>query len=460
MAAEQTTEAETTERAAAKRQRQPVKLSAKRVEAERSNGKQRDIYDGKVQGLVLRISKTGNRKTWCLIYRIGKTKHRWTIGPADDERGAISLEKARRLAEAEKAKLNSAMTLAEKRQADPRNQKVRDRKAKTFSEAIPLFLAAKRQKARRPSTLREYERILNTVANKRGWKDLTLPEISDEDVSSLIGDIGGKYAANRTLSALGSFFSWAVKAAPQPMKIRINPCKLVERPHPEPRRKRVLDADEIRALWTALDHAKVQRSADDTARAPITAQVARLLQFLLVTAQRSTETANMRWADVELPDDWQTNEQLTGAWWTIPATETKTNREHRVWVSLPGLRLLREARAAAGNSEWVWASETRSSANVGIRSKRALAALRRAEAIKFDARRHDLRRTAATAMRAARVAREDVEMVLNHVGGSGAIMSYDHYTGSDEKQRALDVWALRLTAILADDKAKVLPFAR
>jgi len=189
--------------------------------------------------------------------------------------------------------------------------------------------------------------------------------------------------------------------------------------------------------------------------------VARLLQMLLVAVQRSGETAKMKWSDLELPSDWQTSLNLAGGWWTIPGTETKNGRTHRVWLTATAMSLLREAKAAAPDSKWVFASQTQTAANVGARSKKAMASLRRMNAIDFDATRHDLRRTGVVGMRAAGVTRAIVEMVVNHAGAGGPISHYDHYEGAEEKRTALTKWEQRLTAILAaDGSKKVVPFAR
>ena len=66
-----------------------------------------------------------------------------------------------------------------------------------------------------------------------------------------------------------------------------------------------------------------------------------------------------------------------------------------------------------------------------------------------DARGHDMRRTAATAMRKAGVPRADVSAVLNHTpAGAQATAHYDLYDMLNEKRAALDSWARTLAAIV------------
>lgn len=59
------------------------------------------------------------------------------------------------------------------------------------------------------------------------------------------------------------------------------------------------------------------------------------LQFLILTATRTSEVLNATWAEVG----------LDAAVWTIPADRMKAGREHRVPLSKPALALLRELRA-------------------------------------------------------------------------------------------------------------------
>jgi integrase len=59
------------------------------------------------------------------------------------------------------------------------------------------------------------------------------------------------------------------------------------------------------------------------------------LQYLILTATRTSEVLNATWAEVD----------LDGAVWTIPADRMKAGREHRIPLSKPALALLRELHA-------------------------------------------------------------------------------------------------------------------
>ena len=76
-----------------------------------------------------------------------------------------------------------------------------------------------------------------------------------------------------------------------------------------------------------------------------------------------------------------------------------------------------------------------------------------------DFRGHDLRRTAASAMTGGGVPRLTVGKVLNHAE-TGVTAVYDRHGYDAEKQAALTWWDAKLTAILENERSKVLPFAR
>jgi integrase len=188
--------------------------------------------------------------------------------------------------------------------------------------------------------------------------------------------------------------------------------------------------------------------------------IARGLQVLLLTAQRSGEVFTMKWEDLDLVDGWE-NLKLVSGWWTISATRSKNKQAHRVPLVPRVVDLLREAKATRPvNNRWVFGGEKDGS--VAARASKAMRELRRAEAIDFDVHRHDLRRTAATEMGRAGVQRTTIAHVLNHVDrGSRATQIYDRYDHDAEKRVALETWARRLDEVLtARAPVRVVAFAR
>ena len=95
--------------------------------------------------------------------------------------------------------------------------------------------------------------------------------------------------ANRVKALASTIFNFASKKALVPETFA-NPCANVEQPTKEESRERVLNDDEIKALWKHLD-----------TRAEPTASIYRLV---LLTGQRPGEVKAMRWSDIDGDNIW------------------------------------------------------------------------------------------------------------------------------------------------------------
>jgi integrase len=72
---------------------------------------------------------------------------------------------------------------------------------------------------------------------------------------------------------------------------------------------------------------------------------------------------------------------------------------------------------------------------------------------------HDLRRTAATGMAALGVSQFDIARVLNH-SDSSVTAIYNRHAYLAEKRRALDLWANRLSEIVASAPQRIVPLRK
>jgi integrase len=169
-------------------------------------------------------------------------------------------------------------------------------------------------------------------------------------------------------------------------------------------------------------------------------------RLILLTAQRPGEVFRMRWRDIE-----------DGAWWVIPAEVAKNGEANRVFLSPQARAILHDLHPHTGTSEWVLESPhkpgthltTIKTANTGILSRTGMRPWTP----------HDLRRTAASKMRALGVDRIVVQAILNHKDRSVTAV-YDRYGADPEKQRALTDWGRRLEAMAngGEPGAKVVEF--
>jgi integrase len=156
---------------------------------------------------------------------------------------------------------------------------------------------------------------------------------------------------------------------------------------------------------------------------------------------------------------------LKAATWTIPGARTKNSYQHTVPLSALATKLIREALADAGDSNFVFPNPS------GTGSLPAAAVARTiARAHESDGRfgidhftTHDCRRSAVSYMAQLGVSPIVLGHVINHrsVTKAGVTLSaYSHYDYAKERRDALDLWADRLQAIIENKAAVVVPMQR
>ena len=329
---------------------------------------------------------------------------------------------------------------------DPAADKKAKRRAGTFNELTHLYIEkyAKLNKA----SWEKDEAIINRNL-KPAWGTRKAASITRRDVNKLLNEIverGAPIQANRVLEIIRKMYSWAIGS--DRVELDVNPCHEVKKPSKERRRDRVLDAEEIKALWPM---------AGEDAR--ITEPSRLTLRLVLVTAQRPGEVAGLAWN--ELDYDWETSEE---PFWTIPGDRTKNRQAHRVPLSPLAVVLLKEAKVLAGDDSGLAFPSPRSRQKMEIddrpTSKPILVnslshALIRSGHFGIEHFvPHDLRRTASTHMTGPQcgVSRFILERVLNHADQTVTGRHYDLYHYDAEKRVALNAWSRRLKDILAGKK--------
>ena len=142
-------------------------------------------------------------------------------------------------------------------------------------------------------------------------------DIDRADVLALVEAVAKRspWQAHHMLSYASRFFNWAIERGIYGLESllceRIRPSRLIGRKEP---RQRVLDDDEIQALWTACTDYPFGS----------------FVRMLLLTGQRRTEVAGMRWSEIDL------HRKV----WTIPAARMKAGAAHVVPLTAPVIELL------------------------------------------------------------------------------------------------------------------------
>jgi integrase len=203
-------------------------------------------------------------------------------------------------------------------------------------------------------------------------------------------------------------------------------------------RNRVLDDQEIRDVWRALDELGV-----DAPRC-----YPPLVKTILLTSARREEASGMH------------TDEITGADWLIPGERYKTKLPHLVPLTDAVLGLLE----LGGKKGFVFSSDKGKTQFSGwSKSKKALDA-KIAEIRKREDRppmpkwvHHDLRRSARTLMSRAKVPADHAERAMGHVMGD-VRRAYDVWEYRDEKRAAFEQLAALVQRILhPDSKVISLP---
>ena len=231
-----------------------------------------------------------------------------------------------------------------------------------------------------------------------------------------IEDAGAPVMADRVLAHLRRALNWYATRDDQFAPPIVKGMSRA-RPAAERARSRILDDQEIRDLWAALD--------DLGDEAP--ACFPNLVRTLFLTATRRAMVGDLAWDEIE------------GRNWTAPAGRNKGGRDHLVPLTDAVIDLLGERRAG-----FVFSSDHGKTPFSGFSKAKAALDAKLAELRKRDGHKpmapwvlHDLRRTARSLMSRAGISSDHAERVLGHVI-PGIRATYDRHQFADEKRDALE----------------------
>lgn len=428
-------------------------------------------YDAALPGFGIRAyAKTTNNpspaKSWLVLYAFDGRRRRFTFGTvarsvevaASDSPDAIlehvldggkpilGLSQARRVAD--------LLLALSKNGQDPAAEKERRKaearfRAKSFSKAVDDFIKEYVEPNFTPRGQKEATRPLERL--KKDWGRRDLVDISRLDLIDFRDRMkaqSGPFAAERNLSVLKRFFRWCVDKG----RLDSSPAQLVASPIEKSERKsrdRYLSEGEIEVVWTAFSRLGYPFGS--------------FMKMLLITGQRRSEVAGMRWDEIDL------NKKT----WILPRDRTKSDREHIVPMSSLALDMLAGLphfkRDNDGSGTFVFSNRAGRVPISGFSTAKKEVDQTVADIIKERHletpiepwRLHDLRRSAAThmaAMKNSKVSNESLvpphvlASILNHSPGSihGVTAIYNRYKYLAEKQVALEAWANQLRSITGE----------
>ncbi|MCA8897044.1 MAG: tyrosine-type recombinase/integrase [Amphiplicatus sp.] len=365
-----------------------------------------EIADPEMPGMTLRISRDGV-KTFAFRYRDKHgDQHRVTLGRYP----GLSLKAAR----AEALKHRGAVAKGE----SPAEKK-RRAKVATLSELVQEFLIRYAYKNR---SAKETERILNKELVAKLGKNRDITSIKKPDILKIIdgiADRGKKSAARNALAQIRKLFNWAVSRD----LLELSPANGVTPPAPPAQRHRTLTDDELAAIWLATFKEEWRFN--------------HYIRLLMLTGQRRTQTAKLRWSWIDFERDII----------NFPASVMKNKLDFTLPMSAEIKELLKSLTAIASDNDThrkiddrVFPTRSKSNSESVISGfSKAKQRLDKASGV-TDWVYHDFRRAASTYLNGPmKVEEKVVERLLSHKPlGIGAV--YNKWEYLDEKRTALALW--------------------
>ncbi|MES9963573.1 MAG: tyrosine-type recombinase/integrase [Candidatus Sedimenticola sp. 20ELBAFRAG] len=397
-----------------------LKLTAAAADKLQTDKTQEDYWDTLLPQFGLRITKKGT-KTWIIFPRVliqGEwRKKRFKL----DRYPALELKEAREMARTALATAAEGGDPQTVIQQPKRVQKV-EQSAQSFSTVRDDFLEKYRTRKKtkpKPRTLEEMRRTLESNRLK-DWRDRPLAEINKRDVLDVLDELiseGKEARANTYLVHIRMMMNWAVDREIIPHA----PTERIKPPGAEVSRERVLEDEELKAIWKAT---LTTQGKECNIFGP-------LVRLLLLTGQRRSEAAGMRWTELD----------LDAKQWEIPGARTKNKLPHVIPLSDLVIEIIKEQEKSQEKTEKspLVFTCTGKPFSGWSRSKERLDS--RAKTTPW--RLHDLRRTLVTHMNEMGVLPHIVEAIVNHVSGTrgGVAGVYNRALYIEERKKALDEWA-------------------
>jgi integrase len=367
---------------------------------------QEEHRDQKVIGLRLRVG-AGGKKTWILRARAGEKVINRKLGTYPP----MGLAAARGAAE------KALETIGRDGSTDAIDR--------TFGQLVDAWLAKKETDRKRNKSRDLQKRRLELHVLPK-WRDRRLSEFKRADIRDLIEGIEGDVLPNRVLTVVRTIFRYALSRD----WLDASPAEGIAKPKDEAPRDRWLNMDEVKRVWSAADL--------------LGYPYAHYIKTLLLTGQRRTEVASMRWADVD----------LEAGTWLLRADDTKGEREHLVPLSASVIAILKSIPRLGG---FAFTTDGETHISGFAKGKARLDGFIAVSGPPLEPwTLHDLRRTASSHMARLGVHKEIRGRVLNHAVQGVTDRHYTPFDFAPEKLAALDRWAAEVERVIGGARDNVV----
>jgi integrase len=375
-------------------------LSDRQVAALRKKAKRYTVADPELRGHYVRVMPTG-ANTFVAVARDPYHKQLWaTLGSSD----VMTVDEAREKARTAIKRVKAGLPAFEAPPVKPDS-----------FEAVAGNWRKRHVEAKGLRTRGEIERCLTKYVLPH-WAKREFESLRRSDVARLLDhveDNHGRRQADVVLSIVRAIGNWHASRNDE----YVSPfVRGMNRADPEAgQRKRILEDDELRALWKATESGAFNA----------------LVRILLLSAQRLGKCVTMKWEAVD-----------ADGVWTIPSAPREKGTAGRLQLPKLALDIIRAQPRFASN-EHVFAGRGNGPVNDMAANKAALDAASNVTGWVL----HDLRRSARSLMSRADVRPDIAERVLGH-SIKGVERIYDRHRYDVEKADAVQRLANLVESII------------
>jgi integrase len=360
-------------------------------------------------GAYLQISEWGTR-SWILRYRTGDKAMHMGLGSAE----IITLKEAREKAHAaQRMRLDGKDPLQEKRAAK-RQRLLAHAHAKTFEECALAYITAHEAGWRGDHSRRQWSASLERYV----YPKIGNMPVADVDLACVLSVVEPIWTlvpetARRVRNRVELILDWATARG---LRQGDNPARwrgLLESLLPEQRRAQTVNhlaAVPYQQIGAFMEKLRSQEGI-----------AARALEFLILTASRSSEALGAKWSEID------------GATWTVPAGRMKAHKEHRVPLSRRAAALL---ASLPRDGDFIFPAVRAG----GAPHHRTL--IRELQRLGVNATVHGFRSSFRTwAGERTSFANHVIEVSLAHTIGSAVERAYSRGDLLDQRSKLMEAWA-------------------
>lgn len=379
-------------------------------------------YHADGNGLYLCVKPSG-AKSWILRYMIGGKAREMGLGGFP----LIGLADARKRRDSERKRLSEGKDPIATRdallEADKREQAINVAKGTTFNDCVSRFLSAKSIEWSNLKHRKQWQATLDTYAAPV-FGELPVQVVDTDLVMKALTPLWTEKTetASRLRGRIEAVLDWATvskfRSGENPARWRGNLDKLLPKPgkiakvehHP------ALPYRDVSAFLQLL--------------APLEATAARALEMVIYTALRTGEVIGSKWDEIN----------LDAGVWIVPADRMKMKKEHRVPLSAPAVRVLRNLHAVRIN-DYVFPSPNSTDGRPRPLSNMAmLELLKRMK--RNDITPHGFRSTFRDwAAEQTNFPREIAESALAHSNNNATEAAYQRGDFFEKRAQLMNAWA-------------------